>query len=454
MFELLDEELSSASTDSTAPLGDDLFTVSPPHRTPRRVGTSTPDVPRLLVFPGAKAGDDAPLPPCTLKQAGADIKHTLFEALRCFGPIAESVPILLVGVLTFAWLCSEPTGVAQGVKVNGQNMGGLSQGELRDAVTALAREKANTPVTLVFDGADGSATEQRLTVKPKELAIWEKSPLPTAPYTNVPEVVAHAYLYGRELNLAQRFGSRQPYRARAKSQFHLRPLIDEDRMKRQLRKLKKIPIDASLVWTGTKAVVKKEVYGLEVDPAAALKQIETGLSNDQTTIRVSARPVAPRVVATDLAKFATESSAIVPITASNPNAKVNAEIAALTLQSVTMRPGETISLNSIIGERKESKGYKKASAFVNGDTVQDFGAGICYVSTAAYQAAMASKYLKVVEHHVHSQQVSYAAKGRDATLAWGFKDLKLKNTSKKPVVLMMAVEGKRVTARILSAPAG
>lgn len=444
---------------------DELFTIRPVLRDtralPRREDTPTFGPPTFVAptripFVGAEA-EAAPSVPKSklllfLAPIGADIGQVLAEAGRFLKPVDWLIAAWLPATLIFVWLCSDVPGTAPGVKISGQDVGGLSLGELQRAVSQRAQKLADTPVSLVFGGATNA--EQSLSVKPKDLAVWEKAPLPAAPFTNVSTVVARAYLAGRELNLGDRFNSRYRLRFERGAEFPLRATLDEDRLKRRLHALKKRPVDARLIWTGAGTRIQKEVPGLEVDPHAALQQIETALSSGQTTIQVPARAVAPRVMAADLAGLTSQVVASVPITSKNPNAKLNAEISARALQSVTIAPGETISLNQIIGERTVEEGYKSAAAFSNGKVVSEIGAGICYTATCAFQVAKKSSCLSVMERYGHSKKVLYAVRGTDATLAWGFKDLKLRNTSKKPVVLMVWVKGKRVFARVLSAPAG
>ena len=381
---------------------------------------------------------------------GADIWQVLRDSTNFLMPILPAGGVLILGTLFFALLCTEPQGTLRGVKVGGYPVGGLSQDDLQRVVTQRAQTLANTPVTLVF--GEGSGATQTLTVKPRDLAVWEKAPLPTAPYTNVPSVVARSYMAGRELSLLDRLHSRWFVNFKPGLDFPLRATLDEDRLKRRLRALKKQPVNAYLVATGDDTLIKKEVPGLEVDPRAALQQITQGLAKGQTAIRVPARVIKPKVVAADLVGLKQQAVSVVPITSPNPNAKINARISAHALRSTTIAPGEVISFNSVLGERTPEKGYKVAVGIENSRDVSAVGAGICYTATAAFQVAKKSEKLAVVERHGHSRRVLYATRDNDATLSWSArKDLKLKNISQKPVVLMMSVNGKHVYARLLSA---
>lgn len=89
-------------------------------------------------------------------------------------------------------------------------------------------------------------------------------------------------------------------------------------------------------------------------------------------------------------------------------------------------PGERFSFNSIVGPTTASKGYLLAGAYSAGELVENYGGGICQVSSTIYNAILYAN-LEIVERYNHSSVVSYVAPGRDATISYGAKDLKFKN---------------------------
>ena len=113
--------------------------------------------------------------------------------------------------------------------------------------------------------------------------------------------------------------------------------------------------------------------------------------------------------------------------ASGTNRGQNIELCANAINDIVIMPGEIFSFNSTIGVTTPEKGYLKAGSYANGQLVESYGGGACQVSSTLYNAVLYAN-LEVVERHNHSAVVSYVAKGRDATVAYGVKDFKFKNS--------------------------
>lgn len=105
---------------------------------------------------------------------------------------------------------------------------------------------------------------------------------------------------------------------------------------------------------------------------------------------------------------------------------VNLALAAEAINELEIHPGETVSTNEILGDTTEERGYRLAPVYADGGISADYGGGVCQVSTAFYIASLEAG-LEVVERHAHSIACDYAPIGLDATLAYGLKDLKIKN---------------------------
>ena len=126
----------------------------------------------------------------------------------------------------------------------------------------------------------------------------------------------------------------------------------------------------------------------------------------------------------------------------------NIKIACEKTSGVEVKAGETFSFNSSTGERNEENGYKNAPVIVDGEKSYGVGGGVCQVSTTIYLAALNSN-LSVTEHHNHSEPVAYAPSGKDATVVYGVKDLKIKNNTDKSIYIYTWIENEKVFAKII-----
>lgn len=115
-----------------------------------------------------------------------------------------------------------------------------------------------------------------------------------------------------------------------------------------------------------------------------------------------------------------------------PAQRQNIERVGRTLREVVLKPGETLSLNTLAGPYTKERGYQAERSFVGHGVSDTEGGGVCQVASTLYNAALQSG-LRVIERVPHSQDVISVPKGRDATLAYGVADLKLKNQYEFPV---------------------
>src|SRR5262249_38951602 len=89
--------------------------------------------------------------------------------------------------------------------------------------------------------------------------------------------------------------------------------------------------------------------------------------------------------------------------------------------------GETFSFWRQLGRPSRRRGFVTGRMLQQGCLVPATGGGLCQLSNALYQAALASG-CEIVERHAHSRRVpgSAAALGRDATVAWNYVDLRFR----------------------------
>jgi vancomycin resistance protein YoaR len=114
----------------------------------------------------------------------------------------------------------------------------------------------------------------------------------------------------------------------------------------------------------------------------------------------------------------------------------NLRLAAEKIDGLILQPGEEFSYNRVVGERSRKRGFKPAGVISNGRVVPGLGGGVCQVSTALFNAILLAN-LKITERHNHSiyDGIPYARRGRDAAVAWGYKDFRFVNSLPFPIAI-------------------
>lgn len=125
----------------------------------------------------------------------------------------------------------------------------------------------------------------------------------------------------------------------------------------------------------------------------------------------------------------------------------NVKLALEKINGYELNPLQVFSFNEVVGPRTKERGFKTAKVFEGGKVVEDLGGGICQVSSTLYQAAL-SAGLKVTESHRHSLPIKYIPKGMDATVVYGFKDLKFVNNTPDKLLIEGLVANDEVLVKI------
>ena len=141
------------------------------------------------------------------------------------------------------------------------------------------------------------------------------------------------------------------------------------------------------------------------------------------------------------------------VTHTSPNVKRNRNIqlASEAIDGTLLAPGEVFSLNETVGKRTQARGYRTATVFVGARKVNGIGGGVSQVTGTLFNAAALAD-LTIKEVHPHSRPVSYLPLGRDATVAYGEKDLKFVNSTAAPVFIAYTLQGTTLTATLYGAP--
>jgi hypothetical protein len=145
-----------------------------------------------------------------------------------------------------------------------------------------------------------------------------------------------------------------------------------------------------------------------------------------------------------LASFATT------MMGSTPARTANVRLAAMALDGQVVAAGEELSFNLVVGPRTAERGYQDAPVILRETRQLQPGGGVCQVASTLFTAGLLAG-LTPIERHRHSSPVDYIALGEDATIAWGAKDLRLRNDHAQPVRIRMEIVGRTLSARVEAA---
>ena len=194
--------------------------------------------------------------------------------------------------------------------------------------------------------------------------------------------------------------------------------------------------------------VHKEEDG--VDIAITIEEAKQMLVEDKETYSIPLKITKPKIEIKDLGdKIFKETLAkyTTIYDAGLKNRSYNLALAAKTINETIVLPGETFSYNKVLGNPNEANGYKKATAYISGKVADSYGGGVCQVSSTLYNAVLYSN-LEIVERYNHSYVVNYVPAGRDATVVYGGKDFKFKNTRTYPIKIVASAKNGVVSVSI------
>ena len=174
--------------------------------------------------------------------------------------------------------------------------------------------------------------------------------------------------------------------------------------------------------------------GVSLDPDAAAFAMEAAAPGE--TIRLPAEVVYPEMTAEELEAVLFRDvlgTATTSVSGSGAR-RTNVRLAGECCNGVILNSEDVFDFNTVVGKRTRERGFGEASAYVNGETVDTVGGGICQVSSTIYYAALLGN-LEIVERYAHRYVVTYMPLGMDATVSWGGPEFKFRNDTPYPIRL-------------------
>lgn len=137
----------------------------------------------------------------------------------------------------------------------------------------------------------------------------------------------------------------------------------------------------------------------------------------------------------------------------NEAKKKNLIIAINRIESFQVNPNEIFSFWEVIGNPSQKRGFVNSRSLINGKVEDSIGGGLCQLSGLIYYVSLYAN-LEILERHNHSMDI-YTAEtrftplGSDATVAFGYKDLKIRNNLKGPIRFSFSIVGNNIEINLM-----
>lgn len=134
------------------------------------------------------------------------------------------------------------------------------------------------------------------------------------------------------------------------------------------------------------------------------------------------------------------------------NKRHNLALAAQNINHILIKPGEVFSFWHLVGQPNRRRGYLPGRTLVNQTLQAEYGGGLCQLSGLLYYLALRAG-LQILERYPHSVDIytddtRFTPLGSDATVVYGYKDLRFLNTLRQPICFRITVQSDAIAAQL------
>ncbi|HEL5847128.1 TPA: VanW family protein [Clostridioides difficile] len=342
--------------------------------------------------------------------------------------------VALVVIIFIGIMCMQFKGekIAKNTYVNGVNIGKLTKSQAKQELAKKYK----------LENVDFNYNDKSWKVKSKDLNLS----------TDLDKTVENAYNLNRKSAFFGNLSKTISANFGKKSKLVVAINYDKNKLKAEMEKIaKEIDVDvkdATLDISGEKVKVIPDSDGLKMDISKSMENFDnqTKKGNYKNELVVKATPA--KVKKEQLANIDTNLGTYsTTFKTSQINRSINIKLATDNISNVLLMPGETFSFNKHTGKRSKENGYKSAPVIMEGEMEEDYGGGVCQVSSTLYNSVLYAG-LEIVNVKNHTIPSSYVPKGRDATVADSGIDFLFKNNLKHPVYIKNYVSGNQIVCNI------
>jgi vancomycin resistance protein VanW len=132
----------------------------------------------------------------------------------------------------------------------------------------------------------------------------------------------------------------------------------------------------------------------------------------------------------------------------------NIDLAVGRLNHLCLRGRQAVSFWQRVGMPTAANGFRLGRGIVGDRLSPDIGGGLCQIASLLYELGLRAG-MTVLERHPHSRDLytevnRFTPLGLDATVVWGFKDVRLANVHTHAVIFDFSVDGSVLRGRLLS----
>lgn len=126
----------------------------------------------------------------------------------------------------------------------------------------------------------------------------------------------------------------------------------------------------------------------------------------------------------------------------NENRLWNMQLAVRDIDGLLLCPGQIFNFWNRVARPTVANGFREGPTLVGNRLMTDVGGGLCQISTTLFQALLLAN-CEILERHNHSidahGETRFFTLGQDATVAYGYKNLIVRNNSQVPLLLRLRV---------------
>ena len=188
--------------------------------------------------------------------------------------------------------------------------------------------------------------------------------------------------------------------------------------------------------------------GVKIDPAAAAFALDAAAPGER--VQLPAEIVYPEMTAQELEAvlFRDVLSTTTTNVSGSSARKGNVKLAGEAVNGTILNDGDVFDYNQVVGKRTRERGFGEAATYVNGETVNTVGGGICQVSSTIYLATLLAN-LEIVERYNHRFYPGYITLGMDATVSWGGPEFRFKNNTGYPIRIDVSYANSKLTVTVV-----